>query len=481
MSQAQFDSTPKDVLGKVTGSKDADEIHANQWVQSGIASEKDRLPTGEKGFNVSKLMRRIGRREVGRGAVDPVETPDNPTKEYGAVRVGGWVEGWAQWVERNYGHRNAFLVMGWLDEVVDDGETLADYAQDEMKHAETAIEKVATKTVGPDGRKQVDSAVVQDATPILIDPEFILAVQTQAPILEWVENVAQAGFTASYNVVSGIDRLSPGWASESDVRDLSGETGSAFTIDNHERAMKIYAGVVDISGFAAQAQASLDFMDLDGTTMELATQQYAREEAQSVLYGNPDGDLSDGTAHDANAPHGLEPIADLEGNSKDKSDVDLSGDKPLFEDIMEEVLGLVKNTGAAIQNLGIVTSIDVFNAMQQEANVNVRLNAFDGGLNFGRDPMGPTTLSIANVPVLPDPNIVNHDFGSGEYDGHHGDVVIFERPNVQRRALQALSSVDLGRLGLADRRALFQYRALVDRSEGHHTKFLRGYDVPEIT
>jgi len=164
----------------------------------------------------------------------------------------------------------------------------------------------------------------------------------------------------------------------------------------------------------------------------------------------------------------------------DRSGYDTSGDKALFEDIKGYVHGLVKNTGAQLGNLGIATSIDMFNALENEANVNVRLDSFDETVNFGASPT-VNTLSIANVPVLPDPNIRDHSYGSGEYAGNIGDVFIFERPNIQRRALTPLSSTTIGQLGLAERMVLFQYETFIDKSQGEHVRVLEDYQIPAVS
>lgn len=460
-------------LSALTGTNNADEIYAQQWVDTGVASEKEQLPSGTTGFNVSKMMRRAGSRMAGTAPGEELEGGD----DYGVTRIGGWVEGWAKWIEANYGHRNAFAAMS----VLGDNEKLSEYAEETMDDAETVLEKVATKTVETVGEKAVDSGVVSGATPILVDPDFINTVRSAAPILEWVDVVAQAGFTASYNVVSGRDDPSFGWSTEAEVRDMTGSSGAAFTMPNADKDMKIWADLIDVSDFAASAQSSLDFMDLEGTSLEIRTQEWATEEAEMVFYGNSAGGLTDGSAHDAEAPNGLHAIANNASTTytKSKTNVDLSGDKPLFEDLKKEVLSLVKDTGAQLGNLGIATSFDMFNALENEANTNVRIDSFDQSINFGREP-GPTTLSIANVPVLPDPNIRDHAYGSGQYDGTVGDVFIFERPNVQRRALQALSSTALGDLGLAERIALFQYETLIDKSQGQHVRVLEDYPITAI-
>jgi len=160
--------------------------------------------------------------------------------------------------------------------------------------------------------------------------------------------------------------------------------------------------------------------------------------------------------------------------------VDLSGDKALYKDIKSHVRGILKETAASPGNLGIAVSTDLFDYLENEANINVRLDAFDGGINFGRDAT-VNTLSIANVPVLPDPNIRDHAYGSGEYAGDVGDVFIYERPRFQRRALSPLSATTFGQLGLASRIGLFQYETTVEKTQGEHVRVLEGYDVPTVS
>lgn len=461
-------------LAPLTGTNNADDIHDQQWVKTGIAGPQERLPSGVRGFNVSKMMKRAGARQMGRAPMEASADGD----DYGTVTLNDWTEGWGKWIEQNYGHRNAFAAMSVLGK----DEDLSEFAQSDMKDADTVLEKVATKTTGPDASKAAaDSSVVQAATPIMIDPDFINTVRSAAPILDWVDVVAQAGFTASYNIISGREEPAFGWSTEAEVRDMTSSSGSAFTMPNEDKDMKIWADLIDVSDFASRAQSTLDFMDLEGTALEARTQEWATEEAEMVFYGNDAGALSDGSAHDSQAPDGLYAIADAASSNYtvDKSGVNLSGDKALFTDIKKEVLKLVKDTGATLPNIGIATSFDMFHAMENEANVNVRLDAFDGTINFGRDP-SPTTLSIANAPVMPDPNIRDHAYGSGQYDGNVGDVFIFERPNVQRRALQALSSTPLGDLGLADRIALFQYETLIDKSQGEHVRVLENYNIDAL-
>ena len=473
-------SVPKSLFSQLFGTDDAEQIYNQQFVDTGLTSGTERMG-GQKGHNVSKNIRRTGQRRMGMGrSYEGEQDPDNPHKHDGPdiVHLPNHVEGWGNAIEQNLGHRNAYQAIAGYAGKNHDATTedfVREFAEETMDDAESVYEKVATAI----SEKAVDSPVIEGATPIMVDPEFVNTVRSQAPVLDWVDVVAQAGFYASYNIVSDRDDPTPGWSAEADVLDLSDVDGSAFTMPNEEKRMKIWTDVMNVSDFAARAQSSLDFMDLEGTTMELKMQEYAINEAETVLYGNSAGGLTDGLAHDTNAPDGAHAIASDATNTTDVSAYDLSGSNALFDRIKEEVLTLYKETNASLPDLGIVTSVDVFHALESEANVNVRLDQFDEGINYGRDPTIPT-LSIANVPVLPDPNVRAHTYGSGEYDGDHGDVFIWERSNYQRRALSPVSSVPLGQLGLANRSALFQYETPIDRSQGEHMRVLEGFDVTEL-
>jgi len=485
-------SKPKSLLSDWAGTSDEDKIFAGLFAKTGIAGTNEKLPSGDTGFNLSKVMRRIGEKYA--GSAKQVEAEDGGP---GVVAMPNWVEGWAKYVEDTYGHRNAFLVLSMYGGSFED--LSEEFAESDMAEADNAVEKVATrlsrdnedtyKDMGGHERKSPilgapgdDSLGLVNATPILVDPDIINTVRDQAPILNWVDVVAQAGYTASFNIVSSREGPSHGWSTAAEVRDVSGNTGSAYVIDNDEEDLKIWLDVLDISDFSAQAMSSLDFMDLEGTSVEIRMQDWAVNEAEMLFYGNPAGGLSDGSAHDSEAPKGLYKWADDADTAYtiDKSGVDLSGDKALYKDIKSQVRGLLKETAATAGNLGIVVSTDMFDALENEANINVRLDAFDEGINFGRSAT-VNTLSIANVPILPDPNIRDHSYGSGEYDGTVGDVFIYERPRFQRRALSPLSATTFGQLGLATRMGLFQYETTVEKTQGEHVRVLENYQIPTVS
>lgn len=482
----------KSIMADWAGTNDEDKIYEGLWQRHGLAGPNEKVAGGDTGFNLSKVMRRTGQRYV--GGRQQVESGDGG---FGVVKLPNWVEGWGKYVEDTFGHRNAFLALSAWGGSYDT--LIREFAEDSMKDAETVMEKVATrldpsnddsfKTVsGHEVKSPITGGIGSDpqglvaATPIMIDPDLINTVRSQAPILNWVDIVPQAGFTASYNIISSRESPSHGWSTEAEVRDVSSSSGSAYTLANDDEDMKIWLDVLDISDFASRAMSSLNFMDLENTSVEVRSQEYAIQEAESVLYGNPAGALSDGSAHDSESIKGLYKWADDANSSYtiDRSSYTVSGDKPLFTDIKSYVRGILKNTAATPANLGIVTSPDMFDALENEANVNVRIDAFDGQLNFGRE-ASVNTLSIAGVPVLPDPNVRDHSYGSGQYDGNIGDVFIYERPRFQRRALMPFSATTFGDLGLATRMGLFQYEATVDVTQGEHVRVLENYNIPAVS
>lgn len=483
MSKSQ---KPQAVLANWAGTNDEEKLYKGLWEKYGIAGADERLPNGDRGFNISKVMRRTGQRYTG----GPEQVEEGDKDGFGVVRMPNWTEGWAKYVEDTYGHRNAFLALSMYGGDMD--ELTREFAEDSMDDAETVMSKVATKVAGNDGDKATKSPItggigsdpqgIVNAAPIMVDPDLINTVRAQAPVTDWVDIIQQSGYFASFNVVSSREDPSHGRSTEAEVRDVSDSSGSAYTVDNAEEPMSIWLDVLDISDFSSRAYSTLDFMDLEGTSIEVRTQEYAVNMAEEIFYGNPAGGLSDGGPHDAEAPKGLYKWADDANTAYtiDRSGYTIDGDKPLFTDIKSYVRGLLKDTAATPANLGIAVSVDMFDALENEANINTRIDAYDGSLNFGRQ-ANVNTLSIAGVPVLPSPNIRDHAYGSGEYDGTIGDVFIYERPRFQRRALMPFSSTTFGQLGLANRMGLFQYDTTIDKTQGEHVRVLEGYNIDPVS
>jgi hypothetical protein len=56
-------------------------------------------------------------------------------------------------------------------------------------------------------------------------------------------------------------------------------------------------------------------------------------------------------------------------------------------------------------------------------------------------------------------------------------VFLIDEMAIQFRQLAPMSTVPLGRTGLADRIAMFEYYTLLDRSQGNHTYWFQDYDI----
>jgi hypothetical protein len=210
-------------------------------------------------------------------------------------------------------------------------------------------------------------------------------------------------------------------------------------------------------------------MDLAQTTLGQRVIAHALFKAKQYFYGDPSVGASDGSVEDSNAYEGMAKMAVDAGNDIDKSTVS-SG---LLEDIKGELTTQVENTGLTYDSAEIFVSSDAFDTLENEANTHVRLDSFGGDVNYGG-----RQLSIKGVPVTECPNIRNYGgLSDTNFASDNGDVFIVDRSALRFRALAPLSTLGLGRTGLADKSAMFEYGTLVDKSQGEHTLYLNGYDI----
>lgn len=383
------------------------------------------------------------------------------------------------WEER-YGHERPFLAVMAANENYERGQDAAVDAV--LERAEEATQGRAA-TPGQE-RAAIDASIVQASTPIEVDPEIVQIIESAAPMLDLVTQEAQAGFTAQYNIISG--RNAPvGRTSESDAIDLTSNSDGDFTLDTKSRDMDIYVDRVTLSDFTQRAENSLNYMNVEETTLGQRTQVYSRYTAGELVYGDPNVGKTDGSIQDSNAAPGLARIAqDADTNSiggadnvKSKSNV-TSG---FLEDIKSEITNLVTNTGASYDDLVAVTSPTFFDAIENEANTVVRLGGYDEDVNFGG-----RNITIKNSVQLEEVRAVGRtEHGQFSYDGtgsggnfdpDPGDVFIFDQSTYRHRQLAPLSTVPLGRRGLADEAAMFSYSTNIDKSHGAHIKYLQAYD-----
>lgn len=320
-------------------------------------------------------------------------------------------------------------------------------------------------------RATIDATIVESASPVEVDPEIVQSLRSRAPILDEITTIAQAGFKVQYNIVSA--RSNPlGMLSESEAVDLSSNTPQDFTLSTETKDMERYVDLVEISDFSQRAESTLDYMDLTATTMGQRMIEAALFKSRQFYYGDPSVGSGTNDIEDGDAYQGMTVLAN---NANTSYTIDKSSTSSGFlEDIKSELTSVVEDTGLTYDAARIAVSPTMFDALENEANAVVRLDSYDGNLEYGG-----RRIQIKGVPVMEDPNIRNYSsLSSGTTNGgDNGDVFIWDSRNLQFRQLAPMSSVPLGKVGLADRAAIFEYGRLISKSQGEHIRVLQQYDV----
>lgn len=369
-------------------------------------------------------------------------------------------------LEERYGDENFFL------RALAAGPRYNDSSR-ELRTLDEATERtVAT----PDGeRALVDKSIVGAATPIEVDPMIVDVQRSAAPILSIIATQAQAGFTAQYNVIEARDDpvgfLSPTEA----AGDLESQfTPQSFSMPTATKDMKIQVGLVKVSDFAQRAEQTLQYMDLRQTSLGQATIAQALQKARAIFYGDPSGvDAADQSIEDADSYEGIAKMANDAGNAIDKSTTS-SG---FLEDLLDELTVQVENTGLTWDRARYLVSPRFYNALYDEVTPVVRLGGYDADVEFG--PQGIAIGSeMGSVQISPCPNIRAYSgFAKTAASSDPGDVFLIDELATQYRQLAPLSTVPLGRTGLADRVALFEYGTMIDKAQGNHNLWLQAYDI----
>lgn len=313
----------------------------------------------------------------------------------------------------------------------------------------------------------VDSSLVQNNVPILFDPEIFDIFTGAAPLLANVPMKGWDGYTVKSNRIDSRD-APLGYKAESAVLDLSAETGQSFTPGVASTDLKIYADVVNISDFTQKV--SQFFIDWADTTLGTRVREHAQLKEQAVLYGDPTQALSDGSPGDTNAFSGLSSLY----TTTNKSAVDISASKALLKDIKAEIKDLLQS-GYNVQasDLMVFTSWSLHDYLENEMTVSERVMVGENSFNFGFE-----GITIMGVPVIPSHNVAAQSYGSGAYTpGDEGDVFIYNSRATQWYDIAPLSIMPLGRLGLAERAALYEYGVLHERADGNWGKYLQAYNI----
>ncbi|WP_256394110.1 SU10 major capsid protein [Natronoarchaeum rubrum] len=359
--------------------------------------------------------------------------------------------------ESQFGHRSPFAAAAAAGTGYDD---LSD--DDRIGAVEDMSERAA-----------IDQTVVGAASPVAVDPQLIDVQRSAAPVLSVITSQAQAGFEAKYNVIS--DRNEPiGMVSEADAAgDISSLSEGDFTLSTESKDMKIYLDQARISDFSQRAEDTLGYMDLGETTLGQRTIAHALFKAKQIFYGDPSVSAGDNSIEDSNAYEGMAAIYDAAGNSIDKSTTS-SG---FLEDMLDEVTTQVTNTGLMWDAARYLVSPQFYNAIYDEVTPTIRLDGYDADVEYG-----PQGLAIGTeqgtVQITPCDNIRSYSGLTGVgANSDVGDVFLIDERAMQFRQLAPFSTVPLGRTGLADKVAMFEYGTLVDKAHGEHGLWLQGYDI----
>ena len=380
----------------------------------------------------------------------------------------------AEAVEDAYGHAHPFLAASLA------GDT---YQRGQDANVDAVLERAATP--GGDRAGPIDAGTVQSAVPIQVDPVYVDIQSDAAPLLDLVQFEAQAGFTAQYNTINSRSRPI-GNVDEADSLDLSDNQKGDFGTGTETEEMGIYVDQVELSDFTQRATETLGSgsLDVEETGLGQRMKVHSRFTAGELLYGDPGASLSDGSIQDSTATPGLARIAqDADDGGIGDADnvVDASQVSSGFlKDLKTEITKLVTNTGASYDDLVAVCSPTFFDAIENEANTVVRLGGYDEDINFGNRQItikNSVPLREVRAAGRTEHGQINYTgTGSGgNFDPDPGDVFIFSQRAFRRRQLSPLSTVPLGRVGLADKAAMFEFKANIDKSHGAHTKYLQSY------
>jgi len=377
------------------------------------------------------------------------------------------------WLEERYGTRSPFLAAAMAGR---------DYDSEKISTQTETTRAIDTLSADdPDGKRAVvDNGIIQDAAPIEVDPVIVDVQRSAAPELDVIQTVAQPGFQYQYNVLSNRD--SPvGFLSNDEAHgDLESQfSNQSFTLSDETVSHIRQVGLVKVSDFSQRAMETLEYMDPRETTLGQAVVAHTLQQARALFYGDPDQAAGDRSIEDGDAPRGLARFAEQAGNTTDKSTVS-SG---FLEDLLDEVTDKIQNSGLTWDRARFFVSPFMYNALYEEATPVVRLDGYDADVEFGPQGIAIST-DMGSVPITMAPNIRSYSGFSGlAGSSDPGDVFLVDDLAIQKRQLAPMSTVSLGRTGLADRVALFEYYSFVDKSldtanSESHTEYYQAYDIP---
>lgn len=378
--------------------------------------------------------------------------------------------------------------------------------------------------------KQMTSSEVESHVPLVFDPEILAILKQNAPFKEAIATEGQQGYKAVYQRIDSRDDPI-GFTSESEVVDLSGTSGKNIGFAKKETDMTIYVDLVDISDFTQSAAEH--YMNVEDTVLGERLALYAQRVEKQMLYGDTSLDTKSGFIGDANGFDGLAKIYTDKGNSVDKSGTTDN----FIKDIKGEIHQMLQDENVNINDLMVLTSWTFFDELSNElvpgnsrfsetataADVGIRQLRISGvpvmashnvGLQQAEEKVlststgdnevvvandytsvleaddtvsiGGSDYTVSSVSYSSSDNETTITFNSVDSDltgetatiditGSDRDVFIVNTRAVRRRLLVPLSTVPLGRLGLSERTALFEYGAMIERTDGNWGRYLKAY------
>lgn len=430
-------SNPQNVSSAFTGAKtrqNAEQIY--DTVVRGWELPEAYIGDGQRGVNLTKVKQDLYRSHK---EADPGEET---------------------LAEELYGTRHPFMGAMLVGEDYDP-------EQHDARDAQAVIEN--SRAAEPDDQRAlVDDGVVKAASPVEVDPMIVDIQRSNAPVLDIIPSVAQPGFTAQYNVFDGRN-LNDFFMTEGDAADLTDNTGSDFSLTTATKDMKIMATLINVSDFSARAEESLDYMNLMDTTVGQVMKEIFLTKAKTWFYGDP-GAGGTGEHENANGYEGLAKIAADASNTVDKTGT-TSG---YLEDLLDFLTQQVTSSGLSFGRARFLVSPQFYNKVYDELTPTIRLDGYDADVEYG-----PQGLALGHergsVPITPCDNIRDYSTESSGVGSNstNGDVFLIDENAIQFRQLAPMSSMPLGRVGLAERAAIFEYGTLIDKSQGEHTHRLR--------
>lgn len=386
--------------------------------------------------------------------------------------------------------------------------------------------------------KTMDIGEVDSNTPLVFDPEIISILKQNAPLLDVIPQEGQQGFTAVYNIIAGRDDPI-GFASEADAVDLTDNTPRDIDLQKNEVDMEIYVDRAEISDFT-QAAAEHYMNVEDTTLGERVAFHAQRKAQQILYgdpsLDTKDGYLGDTNGYDGLASKASDQGNQLDKSGvstnfiKDiksevatmiqdenvlKENLRIAVSEEFYEVLVNEAysdnLRTSPGDSSGTINVGVgglqikgVPVIPTHNVDEHFASKNVVSSstgsntvtveddytgvlAADDTFDVVASDGSTTTLTVASTSYDSnnDETTITVDSLSSDVTGQTakislkgdpGDVFVMSTRAVRFRSLVPFSTVPLAKTGLAETVALYEFGALIDKSEGNFLRHLQAYN-----